>query len=104
MAKKKITITNEMNELLSILDLKNSKPLNSLAKMINLPRAKTELLMHQLIKVNLVEKEEKLVKRFELTKEGERVSTQGLPENQILDFLIKQKTLSTYSFFNNYLI
>jgi phenylalanyl-tRNA synthetase alpha chain len=82
-----VSITKEMHQLLKTVSKHKSKTLDELADILQIPRAKTELLMFQLMRKNLVSRLTSLITLIELTEEGRRIIEAGLPENELLKFL-----------------
>jgi len=78
-----------MKKLYDALDTSTEKSLDSLASELKFPRAKVELLMYQLKQRNLVEFRQQKEIKTDITEEGEIVLQKGLPENQVLIFLVE---------------
>ncbi|PWI47188.1 phenylalanine--tRNA ligase subunit alpha [Candidatus Heimdallarchaeota archaeon B3_Heim] len=89
-----LSITKEMNQLLEAVNKYKNKTLDELAEILQIPRAKTELLMFQLMSKDLVSRLTSLITLIELTSEGKRVLKAGLPENLLLTFLQNQKKIA----------
>ncbi len=83
-----------MNRLLTTVNSSGKKTLNELADILQIPRAKVELLMFQLLQKDLVTRQMDIVTRAELTSEGELIQREGLPENKLLAFLHSNKSIS----------
>jgi phenylalanyl-tRNA synthetase alpha chain len=82
-----------MHNLLKAVNEHQGENLDFLAEILEIPRAKAELLMFQLAAKGLVSHKTSLITYTELTDEGNRIHKNGLPENQLLDFLIKKRTI-----------
>jgi phenylalanyl-tRNA synthetase alpha chain len=82
-----------MKQLLEVILETKNKTLDELAEILQMPRAKVELLMHQLLVKDFVTRITSLIKRYDLTDEGKRASDSGLPENQLLSFLNESKQI-----------
>jgi phenylalanyl-tRNA synthetase alpha chain len=89
-----ISITKEMYQLLEAVSKHKSKTLDELAEILQIPRAKTELLMFQLMKENLVSRLTSLMTLIDLTEEGMRIVEAGLPENELLKFLLRTENVA----------
>ena len=89
-----ISITKEMYQLLEAVSKHKSKTLDELAEILKIPRGKTELLMFQLMKENLVSRLTSLMTLIELTEEGMRIVEAGLPENELLNFLMRTEKVA----------
>jgi phenylalanyl-tRNA synthetase alpha chain len=82
-----------MNQLLNAVNSSGKKTLDELADILQIPRAKVELLMFQTLREELVVREMDLITRSELTDEGMHILKEGLPENQLLKFLASVKSV-----------
>jgi phenylalanyl-tRNA synthetase alpha chain len=100
LTKDSLSITEEMNLLLTTVNSSGNKTLNELADILQFPRAKVELLMFQLLRDELVSRQMDIITRAELTEEGKRIQKEGLPENQLLTFLHTKKTIPLGSIAN----
>lgn len=76
-----------MAKVLSHLNKSSSMTIDELAEEIGIPHVKVEQITSRLSKENLAIREVKMITRAELTKEGQEVLKNGLPENLILDVL-----------------
>lgn len=86
-----ISVSSDMYKLLEKLDDDDSKTLDDLAELLNIPRAKVELLTFELVNKGLAKREVKLIKRAVISEEGQAVLNKGLPENQLMTLLSNKK-------------
>ncbi len=95
--KSPLSITQEMYQLLEAVSKHRKKTLDELAEILQIPRAKAELLMFQLMKEDLVSRFTSIMTLLELTDEGVRIVEAGLPENELLEFLQQKREITLSS-------
>ncbi len=91
MNKQAISVSNEMYSLLKELKEDKSISLDELATILDIPRAKVELLTFQLVDKDLARREVEIITRAVITDEGQSILKKGLPENQLISLLSKNQ-------------
>ena len=91
MNKATISVSTDMYNLLKVLKIDESKTLDELADLMNIPRAKIELLTFRLLDKDLVKREVTIVTRAIVSDKGKEILANGLPENQLIVLLSKNK-------------
>jgi phenylalanyl-tRNA synthetase alpha chain len=79
-----------MAEVLKYLNTSGSITIDDLANVLNIPRAKVEFLTSRLTIENLTSRKAEIISHAELTKEGLKIVSSGLPENRILRVLMNE--------------
>ncbi|MHA2073219.1 MAG: phenylalanine--tRNA ligase subunit alpha [Candidatus Hodarchaeales archaeon] len=91
MNKQAISVSNEMYSLLKELKEEKSISIDELATILDIPRAKVELLTFQLVDKDLARREVNTITRAVITADGQSILKKGLPENQLITLLSKNK-------------